>query len=180
MTSIPETHSVYRLTARTSYHDLKLFTEPVPKPLPHEVLIKIKGIALNYRDFAISNSTYPFSAKDNLVPCSDGAGEVVAIGSSVSEFQVGDSVIGSFDLKHFYGPRLHRNQSQGATYDGVLREYVTLPEHSVTKISKGSDLSWVEMASLVCAGVTAWNALFGNIPMRPGQTVLFQGKISWG
>jgi D-arabinose 1-dehydrogenase-like Zn-dependent alcohol dehydrogenase len=48
----------------------------------------------------------------------------------------------------------------------------------VTKIPRGSDLTWVEMASLVCAGVTAWNALFGNIPMRPEQTVLFQGKSS--
>ena len=174
MTLIPGTHSVYRLTARTSYHELKLFTEPVPKPPPHEVLIKIKGIALNYRDFVISNSTYPFGAKHNLVPCSDDAGEVVAMGNSVSEFQIGDSVIRIFDLKHLYGPRLHENQGQGAAYDGVFREYVTLPEYSVTKIPKGSELSWAEMASLVCAGVTAWNTLFGNIPMRPGQTVLFK------
>lgn len=55
-------------------------------------------------------------------------------------------------MKHLYGLRLHRNQSQGATCDGVLREYITLPEYSVAKILREGGLEWVEKASLVCAG----------------------------
>ena len=63
----------------------------------------------------------------------------------------------------------------GGNVDGVLRQYITLPATSVVKIPEGGDQSFAEWASLVCTGVTSWNALYGNIPMKPGQTVLCQG-----
>lgn len=176
--ALPDTYSVYRLTEQSSFRALKLFKEPFPRIAPHEVLVKVKAVALNYRDLAMTNGTYPAAIKKNLVPCSDGAGEVVAVGDSVSGLQKGDWVVGNFDLYHLYGPRLNRTYSQGGMIDGNLREYVVLPEISATKIPKTTHLSFPEMASLVCTGVTAWNALYGNIPLKPGQTVLFQGAFS--
>lgn len=172
------TQTVYRLTAQTSFRDLRRFDETIPTIAAHEVLIKMKSVALNYRDVAISNGTYPFSIKNRLVPCSDGAGEVVEVGHAVIALRIGDAVIGNFDTNNLYGPRCDREHSLGGTLDGVLREYVVLPEYSVTKIPKKASMTYPEMASLVCAGVTAWNALYGNIHLKPGQTVLLQGRFN--
>jgi len=166
---------VYRLKAFTSIQDLKRYEEPIPNIDRHEVLINIKAVSLNYRDIAIANGTYPFSVKDRVVPCSDGAGEIVAVGDSVVDLKVGDLVVGVFNITHLYGPQLTFGHALGGTIDGVLREYVVLPEQSVTKIPRNTSLSFPQMASLVCTGVTAWNALFGYHPLRPGQIVLFQG-----
>lgn len=173
------TQTVYRLMGQTSFRDLRRFDEAIPTIAAHEVLIKIKSVALNYRDIAITNGTYPFSIKDRLIPCSDGAGEVVEVGDAVTGLQAGDAVVGNFDTNHLYGPRRDRDHTQGGTLNGVLREYVALPEYAVTRIPKRAPMTYPEMASLVCTGVTAWNALYGNIPLKPGQTVLLQGKSKW-
>ncbi|KAI4605435.1 hypothetical protein J4E83_010633 [Alternaria metachromatica] len=130
------TQRVFRLPQRTSIQDLQVSEEDVPSPSAQEVLIRIKNVALNFRDFAVSTGKYPFPVKDNVVPCSDLSGEVVRVGSHVEDFAEGDKVIASFDLKTLYGamPDWH---------------------HSL--------------------GTTAWNALYGNVPLKPGQTVLFLG-----
>jgi NADPH:quinone reductase-like Zn-dependent oxidoreductase len=138
-------------------------------------LVKIKAVALNYRDLVISDGTYPFPAKDQVVPCSDGAGEVVDIGGAVSSVKKGDHVIGSFNLTHLYGFQPDHGQAQGSAVDGVLCQYVAIPEQAIAVIPKTANLTFPQMASLVCTGVTAWNALYGNIPLKPGQIVLFQG-----
>lgn len=167
---------VYRLVANNSFLDIKQFEEPVPTLAQNEVLVRIKAVALNYRDLVISDGTYPEPVKDQLVPCSDGAGEVVDIGAAVSGVKKGDRVIGNFNLTHLYGFQLDRGQAQGGAVDGVLRQYIAIPEQAIAVVPKSANLSFPEMASLVCAGVTAWNAFYGNIPLKPGQVVLFQGK----
>jgi NADPH:quinone reductase-like Zn-dependent oxidoreductase len=166
---------VYRLTARNSFRDIKQFEEPMPTINLHEVLVRIKAVALNYRDLAISDGSYLLPVKDQVVPCSDGAGEVVETGTAVSGVRKGDHVIGSFNLTQLYGPQRDSDHAQGGTVDGVLRQYVALPEQAITVIPKSAGLSFPQMASLVCAGVTSWNALYGNTPLKPGQIVLFQG-----
>jgi NADPH:quinone reductase-like Zn-dependent oxidoreductase len=166
---------VYRLTARNSFRDIKQFEESVPVIKEHEILVRIGAVALNYRDLAISNGSYPLSVKDQIVPCSDGAGEVVEVSAAVSGVNKADHVIGSFNLTHLYGPLRDVDHALGGTVDGVLRQYIALPEQAITVIPKSASLSFPQMASLVCTGITAWNALYGNIPLKPGQTVLFQG-----
>lgn len=168
-------HVAFRHTERTSHHNLHTVSEPRPTIVPNEVLVQIRGVALNYRDVAVSNSTYPFPVKDAVVPCSDGAGVVVEIGSAVDGFKLGDKVITNFDVTNLYGPHLDWSHSLGGMLDGVLRQYIALPAHVLTKIPADSKLSFVQMASLVCAGVTVWNAMYGNMPLKPGQTVLFLG-----
>ncbi|OWZ12333.1 NAD(P)-binding Rossmann-fold containing protein [Phytophthora megakarya] len=168
-------HVAFRHGERTSHHNLRVVSEPKPTITPNEVLVQIRGVALNFRDVAVADSTYPFPVKDSVVPCSDGAGVVVEVGSAVGDFKLGDKVITNFDVTNLYGPQLDWVHSLGGALDGVLRQYVALPAHVLTKMPEDSSLSFVQMASLVCTGVTAWNALYGNLPLKPGQTVLFLG-----
>lgn len=171
-------HTVLRLTARDSWRNIQAFEEPRPTVGKHEVLIKVRSVALNYRDIAISTRIYPFPVKDQVVPGSDAAGDIVEVGEGVIGFAPGDRVVAAFDPATLYGPIKNWNSALGGPVDGVLREYIALPAQSVVKIPESSTLSYAQWASVVCTGVTAWNALYGNIPLKPGQTVLFQGKLS--
>jgi len=169
------TQRVFRLPQRTSILDLQVNEEKVPDPASQEVLIRIKSIALNFRDFAVATGKYPFPVKDNVVPCSDLSGEVVRVGNQVDDFAEGDRVIASFDLKTLYGAMPDWHHSLGGCYDGVLREYIALPSSALVKVPSTSGLSFAQLSALVCTGTTAWNALYGNNPLKPGQTVLFLG-----
>ncbi|PMD30294.1 putative zinc-type alcohol dehydrogenase-like protein [Hyaloscypha variabilis F] len=174
------THLVFRLQGKESHRNLKQFEEPKPVIDKYEVLVKVRGISLNYRDIVIASGGYPFPTKDNGIPTSDAAGEVVEVGSSVEGLEVGDHVIGNFDVSNLYGQQKDWLHAHGGPIDGMLRQYITLPGHAVVKIPKHAKLNFTEMASLVCTGTTAWNALYGIIPLKPGQTVLFQVKEKYG
>ncbi|KAL4165595.1 hypothetical protein KRP22_014305 [Phytophthora ramorum] len=169
-------NAVYRFGDRTSYKTIKQTTEPVPAVRDHEVLVEIHGVTLNYRDLAISKSEYPSTVTEHVVPCSDGAGVVVSVGSAVEDIDVGDRVITNFDVTNLYGPVLNGGSHRlGGVLDGMLRQYAAVPAQAVIKIPEECTLDFVQLASLVCAGVTAWNALYGLAPLRPGQVVLLQG-----
>lgn len=106
----------------------------------------------------------------------DGAGEVVKIGSKVTKWANGDRVATVFNPGHQSGPVTAETYSKGAlggTIDGVFQEYGVFEETGLVRIA--SNLSYLEGASLSDAGVTAWNALFGGKPLRPGEWVLTQG-----
>jgi NADPH:quinone reductase-like Zn-dependent oxidoreductase len=163
---------------RNSLRNFKTFKEAIPEPSKNEVLIKVHAISLNYRDIAIATSLYPFPVKDNVVPCSDAAGVVVSVGENVKSLVAGDHVIGTFDLSNLFGQQMDWLNGQGGPIDGVLREYICIPAVSVVQVPKESPLSFCEWSTLVCTGVTAWNALYGNIPLKPGQTILLQGTLS--
>lgn len=167
--------TVFRINDRTSFKNLEEHKEDIPSPGDHEILVKVKAVSLNYRDLAISYGLYPFPVKSDVVPCSDASGEIVSFGKNVSGFEKGDKVLGTFSLDNLYGPQKNWEHGLGGPIDGVLREYVTLPYQSVVKVPKTSPLSWEQLASLVCTGVTAWNVLYGNVNLKPGQVVLLQG-----
>ncbi|KAL4801064.1 NAD(P)-binding protein [Aspergillus venezuelensis] len=167
--------TVIRLTERTSIKNLKLHTEEIPEPAKHEVLIKVHAVSLNYRDIAIATSQYPFPVKDNVIPCSDAAGIIVAVGEGVKGLAPGDKVIGTFDPTNLYGPQEDWLNGQGGPVDGVLREYITIPGVAAVKLPSDSPQTFSEWSTLVVTGVTAWNALYGNVPLRPGQVVLALG-----
>lgn len=168
--------TVFRFPKRTAIEDLTVHEEEIQKPLSQEVLIRIHSVALNYRDYAIATSKYPFSVKDDVVPCSDLCGEVEAFGSQVEEFRQGDKVIASFDLATQYGTIENWEHGLGGPTDGVLRQFIALPKNVVIKVPQTTSLSYSQLSSLVCTGTTAWNALYGNLPLKPGQVVLFLGK----
>ncbi|KAK2775455.1 hypothetical protein FQN53_003140 [Emmonsiellopsis sp. PD_33] len=160
---------------RTSVRNMKAFKEKIPMPTKHEVLIKVYSVSLNYRDIAIATSHYPFPVKDNVVPCSDAAGVVVEVGENVKNLAKGDRVVGTFDPTNLFGQQMDWLNGQGGPVDGVLREYITLPAIAVVKLPENSPQGFSEWSTLVCTGVTAWNALYGNTPLKPGQIVLCQG-----
>ncbi|KAF3396496.1 hypothetical protein F1880_006676 [Penicillium rolfsii] len=169
-------HTVFRFPTRNTFEDLTYYLEEIPKPLNHEVLIKVRAIALNSRDCQIATSKYPTAIKDNVVPASDAAGDIVEVGASVTEFAKGDRVVVCFDYNRVYGPTKQAVAAQsGGGVDGVMAQYITRPASAVVKIPPESPQTYSELATLVCTGVTSWNALYGNKPLIPGQVVLAQG-----
>lgn len=166
---------VFRSTEGKDFHDIKLFREPLPEIGSHEILIKIKAVSLNYRDYAIANRSYPFPIKDTVIPCSDSAGEVVKVGLDVKDFSIGDNVINMFDPTNYYGVQKNLNEGYGGPRDGWLQEYKAVKSDCVVKLPSDTHLSSSEAATLVCTGATAWNTLNGGERFTAGQTVLLLG-----
>ncbi|KAL4254680.1 Zinc-type Alcohol Dehydrogenase-like protein [Abortiporus biennis] len=146
----------------------------VRPPKPHEVLVKIHAVSLNYRDIIVANGQYP-GQKPEVVPCSDMAGEVIFIGEDIKKWKIGDRVCANFSPDHIDGePTVESlDSSLGGQQDGVLTQYKNLPAHSLVLIPE--KLSYEEAATLPCAALTAWNAFQGPRPLKGGDTVLVQG-----
>ena len=148
---------------------------PDPKPAYRQILVKVGACSLNYRDLAIARGTYRLPVATNIIPLSDGAGEVVDIGAGVRRVKVGDKVAGNFFQRWSAGepgPDTHQS-ALGGGIDGMLAEYVVLEEDGVVKIPE--HLLVAEGAALPCAGVTAWHAIIEHARLIAGKTVLLQG-----
>jgi len=148
---------------------------PQPKPGHRQVLVKVAACSLNFRDLGIVRGTYRVPVPDNIVPLSDGAGEVVEVGSDVRRVKVGDKVAGCFFQRWPGGespPDAHAT-ALGGGIDGMLAEYVVLEEDGVVKFP--AHLSLEEAATLPCAAVTVWHAMMEHAKLIAGQTVLLQG-----
>ncbi len=145
---------------------------------PRDVLVDMRAWSLNYRDLAMPAGGYPANDKVQrnppLVPLSDGAGEVVRVGSEVDEFSAGDRVVTSFFQRWVDGELDARGHASalGGALDGVLAERVCLRPDGLVKAPRG--LSHAQAATLPCAGVTAWAALTAANTL-PGQTLLLLG-----
>jgi NADPH:quinone reductase-like Zn-dependent oxidoreductase len=102
----------------------------------------------------------------------------VEVGDLVTNFTKGDRVVVCFDQTRPYGPSKHPVAGQsGGGVDGVMAQYITRPASAVVKIPPEAPQTYSELATLVCTGVTSWNALYGNNPLVPGQVVLVQGMF---
>jgi len=158
----------------TGLDGLVLVDRPDPQPGPHEVLIRVRAASLNYRDHLVATGRYFVPLDRPTIPLSDGAGEVAAVGAEVTRFQPGDRVAGTFLQVWKDGPRPARAEALGVPLDGALAEYMVLHEDGVVHLPRR--LSFEQAATLPCAGVTAWNALFvAGRPVRPGDIVLCLG-----
>ena len=143
-----------------------------PTPKANEALIAVKAASLNYRDLLLSKNP---NTKRPIVPLSDGAGEIIAVGADVTRFAVGDRVALNFfrdwtagDIRAEY-----HDSAYGGAIDGLLTEQIAAPEHSLVAIP--DSLSYAEAATLPCAAVTVWNALFEQAKLTVGETVLLLG-----
>jgi NADPH:quinone reductase-like Zn-dependent oxidoreductase len=165
----------YELPKRTSIDDLKLVERDVPKPGARQALIRVKACSLNFRDLAIVLGSYRAPVRDNVIPLSDGAGEVVEIGAGVTRLKAGDRVTASFFPRWMGGPiRAEKvEMALGGSADGMLAEYAAIDEDALLKLP--DHFSFEDGATLPCAGLTAWQALsvFGHT--SAGDTVLMQG-----
>lgn len=159
--------------------DLEQVELPMLQTAPGMVMIRVHAVSLNYRDLLILKASYNPKMTLPRIPCSDGAGEVVAIGEGVNRVQVGDRVCGIFMQQWLDGPLTAERSKMalGGDVDGMLAKYVLLAQDGVVRFPK--HLSYEEAATLPCAGVTAWNALHHAggpaDPALPGDTVLIQG-----
>lgn len=153
---------------------LEFVEKPTPTPGPGEVLVGVRAISLNYRDLLMVRGQYNPKLRLPRIPCSDGAGEVVAVGEGVTAWKPGDRVAGIF-MQNWLDGQLTPEKAKaalGGDVDGMLADYVVLRETGLVAIP--DHLSFQEAATLPCAAVTAWNALrVGDL--RPGCTVLIQG-----
>lgn len=174
--SIPQTQKQWTVEGKTGFDALK-FNEsaPVPEVGEQEVLVRFHAASLNYRDLIIPKGMYPFAQRDGVVPASDGAGEVVAIGSKVTRFQKGDRVATLFNQGHIAGSLDLKSATTGVggVVDGALRQYGVYNEHGLVTIP--NSLNWQEASTLSCAALTAWNGLYGLKQVVPGDVVLTQG-----
>jgi NADPH:quinone reductase-like Zn-dependent oxidoreductase len=146
---------------------------------PGMVLIKVHAVSLNYRDLMMVKGFYNPKMALPRIPCSDGAGEVAAIGEGVNRVRVGDRICGIFMQRWLDGPpNAEKSKAAlGGDVDGMLAEYVLLDQDGVVLFPE--HLSYEEAATLPCAGVTAWNALHQAgepvNPALPGETIVIQG-----
>jgi NADPH:quinone reductase-like Zn-dependent oxidoreductase len=153
---------------------LEFAERPTPAPGPGEVLVGVRAVSINYRDLMVVKGQYNPKMKLPRIPCSDGAGEVVAVGGGVTRWKPGDRVVAIFMQNWLDGP-LTAAKGRGALggdIDGMLSDYVILKQDGLVAIP--DHLSFQEAATLPCAAVTAWNAL-AACEVKPGSTVLIQG-----
>ena len=156
------------------FENVALVTRPDPLPGPGEVLLRVRAASLNYRDLLIAKGHYNPNLPLPRVLGSDGAGEVVAVGTGVTRWKPGDRAIGCFFQNWPDGPITDAaaRSTLGGDREGVLAEYAVLSEAGLVPMP--ASLSFEEAATLPCAAVTAWNAL-AQAGCGPGKTVLVQG-----
>lgn len=143
------------------------------QPGPGAIRVRLAASSLNYHDYAVVAGMIPAAA--GRIPMSDGAGTVEAVGEGVTQFKPGDTVVSIFFPEWIDGtpPATAFRGVPGDGIDGYAREVVITPEHWFTHVPQG--YSPAEAATLTCAGLTAWRALFVDNAIRPGSTVLVQG-----
>lgn len=148
---------------------------PSPTPGPGEVVVRIRALSLNYRDLLTSQGLYNPKLRLPLVPVSDGAGEVVALGPGASRFQPGDRVVVAFMPGWVDGPltAAAARSALGGESSGLLAEEVAVPERGLVRLP--DQIGFEEAAALPCAAVTAWNALIDLGRIKPGDSVLTLG-----
>ncbi|TEB33892.1 alcohol dehydrogenase [Coprinellus micaceus] len=173
----PQTSKEYYLPEQgKGYNDFQTREVPIPKPKADEVLVKVHAVSLQYRDLAITKGTWDVGVRENIIPCSDMAGEVISVGVDVKDWKAGDRVCSNFSTDHLAGPPTPETvaTSLGGESDGVLVQYRTFPAHSLVKIP--SHLNYVQASTLPCAALTAYNALLGGVnPLRAGDYVVVLG-----
>lgn len=164
----------YRLNGAAA--PLELIDQADPRPGVGEVVVDLKAASLNYRDLIVRKGRYGGDQRDDLIPLSDGAGVITAVGEGASADRVGARVAVGFMPKWVEGAFTAAKQAEalgGGFVDGVLAEKIIVPATGVAKLP--DEWSFAEGAAYPCAGVTAWNCLFGGRGLRPGETVLVEG-----
>lgn len=165
---------VIRVRHPAGIGNLQISNEEIPQPGHGQILLKAAASSLNYHDYVVCVGGRP--ADDGRIPMSDVSGVVTAVGPAVTEFAVGDSVMSTTFPTWLSGEPTHANTwgaIAGDTVDGYASEYVCADQMAFTRIPKGYSLEGA--ATLPCAALTAWRALFVEGRLQAGETVLIQG-----
>lgn len=154
---------------------LKMVERPDPQPGPGEILVAVKAVSLNFRDWLMAQGSYNPKQKLPLIPTSDGAGEVIGLGAGVTQFKMGDRVLGHFFPTWLSGePSVEKfSVSMGGPLDGWLCERRVFRAEALSHIP--GHLTYAEAAALPCAALTAWSAIVTLGRVQPGERMLIQG-----
>jgi len=155
---------------------LRLETDaPLPEPGPGEVRLRVRAVSLNYRDLFVLDGAPGWRPDTDLVPVADASGEIDALGEGVAGWAIGDAAVTLYSRDWIDGtPPLDLGFGLGAgSEQGVLAEYIVLPATRIARAPTGLD--WAEAATLPCAGVTAWGAVFDGKPVGPGTRLMAPG-----
>jgi len=148
---------------------------PEPHPGAGQVLLSMRAASLNSRDLLTvlgrSNPRQPLP----LIPCSDGVGQVTAVGEGVTRVGVGDRVTPIFAQGWISGEptRDKLRSTLGGPLDGTLTEQLVVDAAGVVRVPE--HLSDEQAATLPCAALTAWSCLVTHGKLKAGDTVLVQG-----
>ena len=155
--------------------NLELVDRPTPQPRHGQVLVKVHADLAELSRLIVVLGKYNPRLALPRIPCSDGVGEIIALGDGVKRVKVGQRVAGIFMQNWIDGAPDAAKQrgALGGDIDGMLAEYVVLDENGLVEVPE--HLGWEEAATLPCAGVTAWNAVVNAGRIKPGDTVLIQG-----
>jgi NADPH:quinone reductase-like Zn-dependent oxidoreductase len=177
---VSTTFKAYEFMHGQGIGNLRRVTRPVRAPGPGEIRVAVRAVSLNYRDLMAVNGIYPQKVEGSLIPASDCAGEVIAVGEGVTDFRPGDRVANTFFHSWDDGPITLPKviESFGGNVDGVLTEELVLPRHRFARLPDGMDFE--AGSTLTCAGVTAWNAMFVStaLPAKARVLVLGTGGVS--
>lgn len=159
--------------------NLRVVERPDPQPAHGEVVVRMRTFSLNFRDtIIVAQGGYAAGGEGSpsVVPFSDGCGIVEAVGVGVSRVAVGDRVSTLFYPNWVSGapaPAKSAGALGSPGVPGAGRELALFSEHAVSKVP--TFLTDVEVATLPCAALTAWRALFVDARLEPGETVVLQG-----
>ncbi|KAG7284283.1 hypothetical protein NEMBOFW57_010650 [Staphylotrichum longicolle] len=175
--SLPSTQKQWKIQeiVKDSFDGLVYEDAPIPNIGDTDVLVKMQGASLNYRDLIIPMGKYIFPHNPPVVAGSDGAGTIVAVGSAVTKWKPGDKVVTLFNQGHQRGfvTPADSKTGLGGCIDGTLRQYAAFDQEGVVRMPNNMD--FIEAATLTCAALTSWNALYGLRKLEKGQIVLVQG-----
>lgn len=165
----------WRFSRGFGLENLECVELPDLQPGPGEAVVRVRACSINYRDLLVAKGGYGRAVQAPLIPLSDGAGEVLAVGEGVTRVKPRDRVAAIFMQKWLAGPpdEAIAQSALGGAMNGMLAEQVCLNAEGLVEIPP--HLSFEEAATLPCAAVTAWHSLFDSGQLRPGQTVLVQG-----
>ena len=166
--------NAWEINSNAGIDALTAVTRPAAQAGAGEIVVRVRAVSLNYRDL-LHVLGYVDSDRWPLVPCSDGAGEVVAVGAGVTRFKAGDQVAGTFFQRWNSGaitPTVMES-ALGGRQSGMLAQHVVLSEEGAVAMPAG--WSFAQAATLPCAAVTAWHALVTRGRLRAGETVLVLG-----
>lgn len=166
------------VTAPWGLDAIQVVETPDPTPGPGQVLVRMKAVSLNYRDLLMVNGMYgrgAASTADVITPFSDGCGVIEAVGAGVTKFKPGDRVATLFFQNWNSGPpNLEKLMSAlGFPIPGAGAELQVFGQDGVSKVPEF--LTDQQVATLPCAGLTAWRGLFEDARLEPGDTVVLQG-----
>jgi NADPH:quinone reductase-like Zn-dependent oxidoreductase len=154
---------------------LTLAERPDPEPGAGEVLLRMRTASLNFRDLLMVRGEYDPRQPLPLIPCSDGLGEVAAVGRGVERVVVGQRVTPLFAQRWQAGrpTREELRSTLGGPLDGTLAQWMVLAESGVVAVPE--HLTDAEGSTLSCAGLTAWSALVTEADLDTDDIVLIQG-----